>query len=91
MIKYYKFGFGKVTDYVNEDIRLGRIERKNGIELINKYDGKCSDIYIESFCDYIKISVQEFWNIVRKNVNKKLFDVKKNNDIAPKFRVGFGL
>ena len=91
MIKYYKFGFGKVTDYVNEDIRLGRIERNDGIELINKYDGKCSDVYIESFCDYIKISVQEFWQIVRQNVNKKLFDIKENGEIEPKFRVGFGL
>ena len=27
MIKYYKFGFGKVTDYVNEDIRLGHREK----------------------------------------------------------------
>ena len=91
MIKYYKFGFGKVTDYVNEDIRLGRIDRNDGIKLINKYDGKCSDVYIESFCDYIKISVQEFWKIVRQNVNKQLFDIKENSEIEPKFRVGFGL
>jgi N-acetyl sugar amidotransferase len=91
MIKYYKFGFGKVTDYVNEDIRLGRIKRNNGIELINKYDGKCADIYIESFCDYIKISVQEFWDVVRNNVNKNLFDIKENGNIVPKFKVGSGL
>ena len=91
MIKYYKFGFGKVTDYVNEDIRLGRIERNNGIKLINMYDGNCADIYIESFCDYIKISTQDFWDVVRKNVNKKLFNIKQNRDITPKFKVGFGL
>ncbi len=28
MIKYYKFGFGRVTDYVNEEIRLGRLTRE---------------------------------------------------------------
>ena len=91
MIKYYKFGFGKVTDYVNEDIRLGRIERDNGIKLINKYDGKCADIYIETFCNYIKISIEDFWDVVRKNVNKKLFHIKENGDISPKFKVGIGL
>ena len=27
MIKYYKLGYGKVTDYVNEYIREGKITR----------------------------------------------------------------
>ena len=34
MIKYYKYGFGKVTDYVNEDIRLGRLNREDAIEIV---------------------------------------------------------
>ena len=33
MIKYYKFGFGRVTDYVNEAIRLGIMNREEGIAL----------------------------------------------------------
>ena len=28
MIKYYKFGFGKVSDYCNEEIRLERLTRE---------------------------------------------------------------
>ena len=47
--------------------------------------------YIESFCDYIEISVDEFWEHVRNSVNSKLFEVKKNGDIVPKFEVGVGL
>ncbi|WP_372763558.1 N-acetyl sugar amidotransferase [Litorivivens sp.] len=91
MIKYYKFGFGKVTDYVNEEIRLGKISRTKGIELVEQYDACCSDEYIASFCDYIEISVGEFWEKVRAATNKTLFDIQPNGEIVPKFQVGFGL
>ena len=55
MIKYYKYGFGRATDYVNEEIRLGRMTREEGIHC-PEYDGCCSGKYISSFCDYINIS-----------------------------------
>ena len=56
MIKYYKYGFGRVADYVNEDIRNERITRDEGIELLKKYDGHCSESYIISFVIYQYIS-----------------------------------
>ena len=36
MIKYYKFGFGRVTDYLNEEIRDGKISRKTAINILKK-------------------------------------------------------
>ncbi len=91
MIKYYKFGFGRVTDYVNEEIRLGRISRDAGIEIVEKYDHCCGDDYIQSFCEFIDISVDYFWQKVRDSVNKNLFDIDKNGNITRKFKVGTGL
>lgn len=91
MIKYYKFGFGRVTDYVNEEIRLGRMSRDEGIELVAKHDDACSPQYIESFCEYIDISVEEFWEQVHKSVNKDLFYISNEGKITPKFEVGVGL
>ena len=88
MIKYFKYGFGRVTDYVNEDIRNGRISREEAIALTKKYDGKCSDKYIMSFCDYIGISTHEFWEQVNKSVNQNLFMQDKKGKWAPKFEVG---
>ena len=38
LIKYYKFGFGRVTDYLSEDIRIGKINRSAAIKLVEKYD-----------------------------------------------------
>jgi N-acetyl sugar amidotransferase len=91
MIKYYKFGFGRVTDYANEEIRLGHMTRKRGIELVEQYDDACSNEYIESFCSYISISVKEFWEKVHASVNRELFTIERGGGIKRKFKVGIGL
>jgi len=91
MIKYYKYGFGRVTDYVNEGIRSGNMTREEGIELVEKYDDSCSENYIESFCDYIDITIEQFWRQVKQNVNLDLFTISSNGKIRKKFKVGKGL
>lgn len=91
MIKYLKFGFGRISDYVNEDIRLGRMTRDEAIALNKKYDGSCSPKYIKSFCDYIDITEKQFWEKVDQSVNKDLFERDGENKWVPKFEVGVGL
>ena len=91
MIKYLKFGFGRVSDYVNEDIRLGRMTRDEAILLNKKYDGACAPKYIESFCKYIGISKEEFWEQVNKSVNRDLFEQDQEGNWVSKFEVGVGL
>jgi N-acetyl sugar amidotransferase len=92
MIKYLKYGFGRTTDYVNEDIRRDRISRDEGIQLVKKYDGKCSADYIHSFCNFIEISYQQFWDVIEnKGVNHQLFERKGLDYYEPKFDVGIGL
>ena len=34
MIKYYKFGFGRATDYLNLDIRNNLISRERAIKIV---------------------------------------------------------
>lgn len=88
MIKYYKFGFGRATDLCNELIRQDKISRQSSIELVKNYDGICSDEIIEKYCEWIEISVEEFWATVVRYTNKSLFDT---STIRPKrlFEVGF--
>ena len=86
MIKYYKFGFGRATDYVNEEIRLGRITREEGIRLVEQYDGCCGSHYIESFCEYISITTDQFWAQVHNNLNKELFEIKRMDQSAENLR-----
>ena len=66
MLKFIKFGFGFCMDHVCYDIRDKNLDRKEAIELVLKYDGKCSKKYIEDFCDYAKISEKEFSDTIEK-------------------------
>jgi N-acetyl sugar amidotransferase len=91
MIKYYKFGFGRVTDYVNEEIRLGRMSRAAGIALVTEYDDACAPGYIESFCEYIGITVSDFWEQVRRSTNRDLFEIDAAGRMTRKYVVGVGL
>jgi len=91
MLKYLKYGFGRTTDYVNEDIRLGRLTKAEGIELVEKYDGTCSEKYVQSFCDFIEIDIEEFWRVVDSIVNKNYFKRISRGKYERQFKVGIGL
>ncbi|TCJ14181.1 N-acetyl sugar amidotransferase [Flaviaesturariibacter flavus] len=91
MIKWLKFGFGRASDNINEEIRYGRVSREEGIRIVELFDGKCSKEIIEEFCDYIEISVKEFWEVVDRYANKELFERKSEGVYIPKFKVGTGL
>lgn len=88
MLKYYKFGFGRTTDLVNEQIRYGELSREEGIRIIRKYDGVCADRIIKSFCDYVGIGSDSFWAIANRWINRDLFDVSSVGRPKPKFEVG---
>ena len=89
MLKYYKFGFGKVTDEVCYDIREGRMSREEAIELVKQYDGKCGEKYIREVCDIMDITLEEFWQVTDQFVNKDLFEEDPDTgEWMPKFEVG---
>jgi hypothetical protein len=90
LLKYYKFGFSRGTEQASVLIRSGQISREEGVKIAEKYDTACSKKYILSFCKYLSIREYEFWSVLKKFTNKKLFDV--NNKIPKKkFKVGYGL
>ena len=92
MLKYLKYGFGRTTDYVNEDIRRGRLTREDAIKMVELYDGKCAEKYIKSFCDFIEISIDDFWQHVDSSiVNKNIFERVEPGVYEKKFIVGEGL
>jgi len=91
MIKYFKYGFGRTTDYVNEEIRIGRMTRNQGIKLVERFDDNCSPDYISRYCDYLEISVELFWDKVRESCDLRLFAIKEDGTIKRKFEVGVGI
>jgi N-acetyl sugar amidotransferase len=89
MIKYFKFGFGRTTDLVCENIRNGTMTREEGISIVEVYDGVCDDEIIESYCKYVNISVGNFWEITNRWVNSNLFHINQCSRPQKKFRVGY--
>jgi N-acetyl sugar amidotransferase len=91
LIKFYKFGFGRVTDYANEEVRLGRMTRERGVEIVSKYDDAQDEKYIQDYCDYLGITVDEFWRRVSAAANPALFEFEGGRPVRRKFKVGEGL
>jgi len=91
LLKYYKFGFGFVTDEVCYDIREGRLTREEGIRLVKQHDGRLDEKHIKDFCSYIEITVERFWDVVDGFINKDLFHKEglwRVGGWTPKFVVG---
>ena len=90
MLKYYKLGFGFMTDDTCYHIRDGKLSRDEAIKLVEQYDGKCGQRYIDEFCAYIDITAEEFWQVVDRFVNKKLFqEDPTTGKWKPLFKVGY--
>lgn len=88
MIKYFKFGFGKVTDFVNEEIRYKRMNRVRAIKIVDSFDYFIPKKNIIEFCKYLNISQNHFWKRVEKFINKRLF-YKEKGVWKRSFSVGY--
>lgn len=66
LLKYAKFGFGFATDEVCYDIRDGLLSREDGFKLIEKFDGLCGAKYLNAFCQWLDIGINDFWATVKK-------------------------
>lgn len=91
VIKYYKFGYSNMTDAVNHRIRQGSMTREEAIERVEKWDHFCEEKFILEFCDYIGISLDDFWAEVEKWMNQSLFNKTGARTWEPRFKVGIGL
>lgn len=78
MFKFLKFGFGKVTEQVCEEMRLGRMTREEAVRLVKAYDGRCAKRYIESFCEYLEITEKEFWEVAERFRGKDVWEPDGN-------------
>ena len=59
---FVKFGIGRATYDVSQELRNDHLTVDEGKKLIKKYDGEFPDIYFNEIMDYIKIKPSEFIN-----------------------------
>ena len=74
-IKYIKLGYSKVTDHASREIRLKRMNREEGIEMVNKY----SNVFptdIDLFSSWLGISSDDLMLTINKFRNKNVWKKK---------------
>lgn len=75
--KYLKFGFGRATDLACLHIRRGRLTRQDGLDAVQRLDGRFPWAYLgkslEDILRPLDITVDEFIRICDKFTNKKIF------------------
>jgi N-acetyl sugar amidotransferase len=75
-IKFLKWGYGKVTDHASREIRLKRMSREEGIEMVRKYqDVKPKDLPL--FLKWLGMPEGEFWEYINKQRDPRIW--QKNN------------
>ncbi|MCA9813408.1 MAG: N-acetyl sugar amidotransferase [Nitrosarchaeum sp.] len=79
--KFIKYGFGRATDHASIDIRNNRLTRKEGLELVKKYEGKIPTRYMNDFLRDFEITLDEFYKICDKFTNKALFKTDENGHL----------
>lgn len=73
-LKWIKFGFSRVTDVCSKLIRCGHMRREKAIKLVRKHEGKLGNKHLKVFLDYTGFTEREFWQIVEKHRNKKIWE-----------------
>lgn len=71
---YIKFGFGRVTADASIDIRAGRMNREEAVELVKELDSYFPEEDFEEFLDYIYMNENEFWKVVDKFANREVLE-----------------
>ncbi len=76
--KYIKFGFGRASDLASLYIRRGRISRDDGLDIVERLDGKFPWSYLGKSLSEIlyplDLTVDDFIRIADKFTNKKIFE-----------------
>jgi hypothetical protein len=83
--KFLKFGFGRATDIANLYIRRNRLTRADGVEIVQKTDGRFPWSYLgkslKDILEPIGISCDEFSQICDRFTNKKLFNTDSRGNL----------
>lgn len=85
-LMYLKFGFGRANQDASIEIRRGAMTRDQAVNLVRLYDGHFPEEFISLYLEYFKLSEQEFFEILDKYANKKLFE-KNGERWTPNFEV----
>jgi N-acetyl sugar amidotransferase len=84
--KYLKYGFGRATDQLSLLIRKKIISRKEGLDLVKKYEGFFPNSYLgkplDEILKNIEMTREKFNQICNKFTNKKIFKCDQSGQLV---------
>jgi N-acetyl sugar amidotransferase len=76
-VKFIKWGYGKVSDHASREIRLGRLSRKEAIELAARFQNDSFDpANLKLFLDWVGMQEMEFRNYLDSFRDSKIWEQK---------------
>lgn len=81
---FLKYGFGRCCADVSIEIRRERLNKKEGLKIINELDGTFPFEFLDLYLDYFEMTKDEFWNTLKKFVNKDILIKNLNPSIDSK-------
>lgn len=77
-LKFIKFGYGRGTDHSTKDIRLGYMNRDEGIEMAKKYDHVRPTIDLNRWFKYVNMDEDKFNKIADTFRDPRTWYIKNN-------------
>lgn len=76
-LRYLKLGYGRATDHATREIRHGRMTRKQGIELVERYDHR-RPYDLDFFLDFLDMTEAEFEAAIEDMRDSRIWE--RDND-----------
>ena len=83
---YIKFGFGRTTSEVGNEIRRKSMTREQAINIVSSFDGEFPEKHVEEYLKYYDMTKTEFDNVLERWTNKDLF-LTNNGKIMKNFYI----
>ncbi len=80
-IKFLKWGYGKVTDHVSREIRLKRMTREEGIDLVAQYQDK-KPTTLKLFLDWIGMTENSFYYLINERRDPRIWGASDDGTFA---------
>jgi N-acetyl sugar amidotransferase len=85
-LMYLKFGFGRTTSEVGNEIRRGAMTRDQAKTLVNSFDGEIPSAHFDAYFEFYDMTSSQFHDVLGKWANKDLF-TKDGQFWKPSFKV----
>lgn len=61
---FVKFGLGRASYDAAQEIRTGKLTRKEGVALVHRYDHEFPAKYFQEIIEYMGITAERFWEVI---------------------------